>query len=247
VRLPPKRRLAAVLFGCCALLGQPAPAVAAQGHEPSDAAIESAVKELRADPNLGGKQTIRNVRWVDSVPDTADQKISPLLEWFIKLFNAIAGLGRLIAWILGALVLAASVVWAIRFFGRRQPAHIVETPELPTHVSNLDIRPEGLPADIGAAARHLWDQGQHRAALSLLYRGALSRLVNQYSVPIHSSSTEGECIEAAARSVDRDALAYLRDLVAIWLRATYAGELPAEESIVHLCRDFSAAMDARPA
>jgi uncharacterized protein DUF4129 len=245
VRLQPERRLAALLLGCCLLLGHPAPAAAAQGQEPSDAAIESAVRELRADPNLGGKHKIRNLHWVDSAPDTADQK-SPLLDWLVRLFNTIATYGRLIAWILGAVVLAASVIWAIRFFGRRQPANTVETPVPPTHVSNLDIRPEGLPEDIGAAANHLWDQGQHRAALSLLYRGALSRLVNRYSVRIHSSSTEGECIEAAAASVDHDALAYFRDLVAVWLRATYAGELPAEQSIVHLCRDFSATMDVRP-
>lgn len=244
MRLQPERRLAALLLGSCLLLGQPAAAAATQDQEPSDAAIKSAITELRADPNLGGKKKIRHLHWVDSAPDTVDQK-SPLLEWFTRLFNAIAAYGRLIAWILGGAVAAASVIWAIRYFGRLRPAHVIEAPILPTHVSNLDIRPEGLPADIGAAAQHLWNESQQRAALSLLYRGALSRLVNQYSVPIHSSSTEGECIEAAARSMQHDALAYFRDLVAVWLRATYAGELPAEQSIVQLCRNFAATMDVR--
>jgi hypothetical protein len=245
VRLPPERRLAALLLALCVLLGQPLPATAADGQQPSDGDIAGAVKALRADPNLGGKHTIRTLHWVNSTPDTPGQA-SPLLEWFIRLFNAIARYARLVAWILGAGVLAASVIWAVRFFGRRQPAPVVAAPVLPTHVSNLDIRPQGLPADIGAAAHQLWIQGQHRAALSLLYRGALSRLVNSYSVRIHSSSTEGECIEAAAGSVGNDALAYFRDLVAIWRSATYAGEFPAEQSILHLCRDFSATMDARP-
>jgi hypothetical protein len=227
------------------LLGQPSPAAAAQGQQPSDSAIKSAVTELRADPNLGGKEKVRHLHWVESAPDRTDQR-SPVLEWFIRLFNAIAGYGRLMTWILGAAVIALSVIWAIRFFGRLQPAPVLETLVLPTHISNLDIRPEGLPADIGAAALLLWHEGQHRAALSLLYRGALSRLVNRYSVQIHSSSTEGECLEAAARSVHHDALAYFRNLVAVWLRATYAGELPAEPSISDLCRGF-AAMDARQA
>jgi Domain of unknown function (DUF4129) len=242
VRLPYKRGLAALLLGCCVLLSQPAGAAPPQGQEPGDAAIASAVVQLRTDPNLGGKHKIRTLHWIDSTPD---QKDSPLLDWFVRLFSAIAGYGRVIAWTLGAVVLAISLLWVIRFFGRRPPSHAVEAPALPTHISNLDIRPEGLPADIGAAARDLWIQGQHRAALSLLYRGALSRLVNRYSVPIHSSSTEGECIEAAARSMDHGALAYFRDLVAIWQRATYAGELPAEQSLLQLCRNFSATMDAR--
>lgn len=245
MRLPPERSLAACVLGCCVLLGQSFPAVAAQGQEPTDAAIQSAVTELRSDENLGGKQTIRHLRWVNSAPDATDVK-NPLLEWFVRLFDAIAGYGRLIAWIAGSTVIAGSVIWAIRFFGRLQPSLAADTPVLPTHVSNLDIRPQGLPADIGAAALQMWNEGQHRAALSLLYRGALSRLVNQYAVRIHSSSTEGECIEAAARSVHHDTLAYFRDLVAVWLRATYAGELPAEQSIALLCRNFAATMDARP-
>jgi hypothetical protein len=245
VRLPPERGLAAFILGCCVLLSQPSPARAAQGQEPTDAAVQSAVTELRSDENLGGKQTIRHLRWVNSAPDKTDLK-NPPLEWFVRLFDAIAGYGRLIAWIIGSAVIAASVIWAIRYFGRLQPSPRIDTPVLPTHVSNLDIRPEGLPADIGAAALGLWNDGEHRAALSLLYRGALSRLVNHYAVRIHSSSTEGECIEAAARSVREDTLAYFRDLVGVWLRATYAGELPAEQSISHLCRNFAATMDARP-
>ena len=60
------------------------------------------------------------------------------------------------------------------------------------------------PARI-AAGRHrrgcaaLWDRGDHRAALALLYRGLLSRLVHVHRVPIRDSSTEGDCLALAAR------------------------------------------------
>ena len=69
----------------------------------------------------------------------------------------------------------------------------------PTHVRDLDIRPESLPDDIGAAARALWDRGEHRAALALLYRGLLSRLAHVHRLPIRDSSTEGDCLALAAR------------------------------------------------
>ena len=41
----------------------------------------------------------------------------------------------------------------------------------PSHVRDLDIRPESLPDDVGAAALALWQRGEQRAALALLYRG----------------------------------------------------------------------------
>ena len=52
--------------------------------------------------------------------------------------------------------------------------------------------------DIGAAARVLWDRGDHRAALALLYRGMLSRLAHVHRIPIRDSSTEGDCLALAA-------------------------------------------------
>src|SRR4029079_6929748 len=68
----------------------------------------------------------------------------------------------------------------------------------PTHVRDLDIRPESPTDDIGAAARQLWDRGEQRAALALLYRGMLSRLAHVHRVPIRDSSTEGDCVELAS-------------------------------------------------
>ena len=53
-----------------------------------------------------------------------------------------------------------------------------------SHVRDLDVRPESLPDDVGAAAWALWQAGKVPAALSLLYRGALSRLIHRFEVPI---------------------------------------------------------------
>ena len=243
MRLRPRPCLSVFALACALLFSSGVSSAQEPSTAPSDAAIRAAVVQLRADPNLGGKHRIRTLQWVDKGPEPADTQNSAFFDWLTHLFNAIGSYGRLLAWALGAIALAAAVIWASRYFARRQPATASAGPSLPTHISNLDIRPEGLPANVGDAARELWLQGQHRPALSLLYRGALSRLVNRFAVPIHSSSTEAECVEAAARGADGGVLAYFRELVEVWLRATYAGELPAEESILHLCRNFSLTMD----
>jgi hypothetical protein len=243
VRSPPRPCVAAFALAWALLVAAESPAAQELPQAPTDAAIQDAVASLRADPNLGGKHKIRTLRWVDSPAPTEDRN-SAFVDWLISFFDAIGSYGRLIAWTLGIIALAAAIIWASRYFGRRQTSYAREFAPLPTHVSNLDIRPEGLPADVGDTARVMWLQGEHRAALSLLYRGALSRLVNRFAVQIHASSTEAECVAAAARGADGGVLAYFRELVEVWLRATYAGELPAEESILHLCRNFSLTMDA---
>jgi hypothetical protein len=107
-------------------------------------------------------------------------------------------------------------------------------------VRDLDIRPDSLPADIGAAARALWQRGEARAALSLLYRGALSRLVHAHAVPIRSASTEGDCLRLASRSVSGEASAYFGRLVRAWQLAVYGAHQPDEASVHALCDEFDA-------
>lgn len=111
----------------------------------------------------------------------------------------------------------------------------------PTHVGSLDIRPESLPADIGAAARALWQRGEGRAALSLLYRGALSRLVHGHGVPIRAASTESECLALAATRLAPAAHAFLAQLIAGWQAVAYARRELSPEDFERLCAGFDAA------
>jgi hypothetical protein len=113
---------------------------------------------------------------------------------------------------------------------------------VPTHVQDLDIRPETLPDDVGLAARQLWDQGDHRAALALLYRGLLSRLAHVHQLPIRDSSTEGDCLALAARIGARGA-AYSERLITTWQACVY-GSAATQTFIVHgLCDEFSLSLD----
>jgi hypothetical protein len=125
----------------------------------------------------------------------------------------------------------------------RGVAGAFETFVPPTHVRDLDIRPESLPAEIGAAARALWDRGEHRAALALLYRGMLSRLAHVHRVPIRDSSTEGDCLSMVASHLTQRKREYMVLLVRVWQRFVYGGEDVEPSTVYALCHDFAPALD----
>ena len=227
---------------CAAAPGEPAPASGAAnapiGTYLTREEIRAAAAKLRADPNLGGEKTLRTLRW----NETKQEKASPPPAWLTRLFDFFAQSSSLLLWIVGAACAAIAVVWAIRMLRERVPVAAVPESRV-TSVHGLDIRPESLPADIGAAARALLEAGREREALSLLYRGALSRAVHRHGVVIPASATEGEALRAVNARLDPPRAAYFSDLVALWQRAVYAGERVMREPIDRLCRGFAASLE----
>jgi hypothetical protein len=201
--------------------------------------IRTAASKLRADPNLGGEKTLRTLRWAETSQAPAQAR-PPL--WLTRLFDLLAQSSSFLLWIAGAACAAIAAVWAIRMLRARAPVVAVEEPTVTT-VQGLDIRPESLPTNIGAAALELLTAGREREALSLLYRGALSRAVHRYGVAILPSATEGEALRAVNARLDPPRAAYFADLVALWQRAVYAGEAVSAQPIESLCRGFAASLE----
>jgi hypothetical protein len=200
--------------------------------------IRTAAAKLRADPNLGGEQTLRTLRW----NETNQAKAVPPPRWLTRLIDFLAGSSSLVLWLVGAVCVAIAVVWTLRRLGERVPVAAVEQPGATT-VQGLDIRPESLPENIGEAARALLEAGREREALSLLYRGALSRAVHRHGIAILPSATEGEALRAVKATLDPPRAAYFADLVALWQRAVYAGERVSAPPIDRLCRGFAASLE----
>jgi len=214
------------------------------GPVPTEAEIERAVQAVKADPNFATQRTMKILQWHREPPQGMTRPT--WLSWLAGLVRWIEQSGRMLIWmalaVLAAL-LAGYIARTIRSWDPPEPA--VEGDALPTHVQDLDIRPETLPHDIGAAARRLWDRGDHRAALALLYRGLLSRLVHVHELPIRDSSTEADCLALAGRlgAAGRD---YSARLIAVWQAAVY-GQVGAPTAVVHgLCDDFASALVRPP-
>ena len=91
---------------------------------------------------------------------------------------------------------------------RRAPAHTQATYRRSAHqLFGLDVAPEKLPADIAGEAERLW-QTDPRAALALLYRGLLSRLLHDFQLPLNAH-TEGEVLQQV-RQLQHESLAARR-------------------------------------
>ncbi len=97
-------------------------------------------------------------------------------------------------------------------------------------VVGLDLSESSLPKDLAKAARELWEAGRMEEAVTLLYRGALSWLVNDAGVPIRESDTEADCLRRA-RDGGKDGGGYLEKLTRGWMATAYGQQAPAPEEV----------------
>ena len=226
------------------LLITPSPLFAAEPSSgaPDKSQIARAINTVKADPNLATERTIRTLRWAgESQPRPNDAPTS--LGWLMQLIGWFAQSARVLVWVAVAILAGLLAIYLVRLIRSRRPSNKVKRVTAPTHVQDLDIRPESLPDNIGAAARELWDSGEHRAALSLLYRGVLSRLVHVHNVPIRDSSTEGDCLRLTATRLREEQKTYVALLIQVWQHAVYGGQKPETASLYTLCDGFALALD----
>ena len=98
----------------------------------------------------------------------------------------------------------------------------------------MDVRPDSLPDDIISESRKLWNDNQHRASLSLLYRGALIRLINQEQVQLKDSFTEGDVLHHSKKRVTESKQAFLENLTNNWKSIAYAHRNPTDTTMESL-------------
>jgi hypothetical protein len=220
---------------------QPAASASAPVSAPALSAelIEAAASAVAADPLLGSKEKFKTLRFKkDEKKDKkAQQEDANTLRWWRDWMSSLSSGLRIAIWVLGAALLIWILLrlrdWLVAREGGGRSVAV-----LPTHVGQLDIRPESLPDDVGAEARRLWQAGGTRAALSLLYRGALSRLVHGHGVKIRAASTEGECLRLAAARLPMASHEFLAVLVRNWQGVAYAQREPSADEMERLCGEF---------
>ena len=254
---PERLRVALAIALACGALGGAGAADAAAGAASAPAStpaqreerIAAVVRQLRADPLISGRHTEHELQWKKDEEDKPGKKPKPEPEshWFKSFLDFLNDTSRFLLWG-GALVLVAVLLVSgrhlVQLQGLRRRGAL---PLAVSHVRDLDVRPESLPDDVGAAAWTLWQAGQAQAALSLLYRGALSRLIHRHQVPITASATEGECLELAHARLDAGALGYVTQVVRAWEASIYGGRTLPPAMGETLCAGFAARLDAAPA
>jgi hypothetical protein len=200
------------------------------------AEVRQGLVRLRQDPNVVRGERTHELTWIR----TSEQPELNLPSWLRAGFRSADNGGRVLLWIAVGIGAAGLIVYLLRLANQRVATGRLA--QLPTHVLTLDIRPESLPADVGAAALALWEHGEPRAALALLYRGMLSRLVHAHGTPIRASFTEEDCAAAAARRVTAAQLGFVRSLIGMWQAAVYGGQTPLPARFKEACAALDTAL-----
>jgi hypothetical protein len=172
------------------------------------------------------------------VPKAKPSKSSRLnmpTEWVMGLLQVFAT--SVIALLLGFI---AWVIWKNRhvFWLRTSGIEMKRKAPSARVVMGMEVSPDTLPQDVPTAAWALWQQGRQQEALGLLYRGAISRVMESGQVEIHESDTEGDCmrrVEAAGAAVFPD---YFRGITRSWSRLAYAGMAPSDSELETLCQQW---------
>lgn len=211
-------------------------------------AEDPAFSRIRERKELRYRPTGREPKWLRTILDglfgeKEPKAAKPRDPGSLDFLAFLAGVGKVV--LVGGLV--ALVLWLVyRFRHRLGVPRVKEVAwEAPEALAGLDIRPESLPADVPGTARRLYGEGQARAALALLYRGALAELVHRRGLEIAASATEGDCLAQAGPHLDSAAGEVFTHLTRTWQRLAYNGEVPEPGPFHALCEAWPTAFRAR--
>ena len=238
ITLPAILIITAILFSGL----QTTPVLAEEAVEilsPERKPVEQARKvidEVMLTKNLNDKR--KETKWVKIKQEKKKKKDKTDMSWLKNFFESTGQLFAIIfeyaLWIAIAVGLFMIYRYRDRWLylfqgGKKKKEDEYIAPEV---MFGMDVRPESLPEDIIANSKQLWDQGKHREALSLLYRGALVRLINQEHIQLQNSHTEGDVLKHSAlklnSGVNLEKLDYLKTLTNQWRTIAYAHRTPDE-------------------
>ncbi|QLC73904.1 DUF4129 domain-containing protein [Pseudomonas sp. LPB0260] len=164
------------------------------------------------------------------------EKLRALIE-FWKHLDSVALFFEVLLWA-SLFALLAMLAWRYRdwlaaFAGRLGVAPRPAAAP-PSQLFGLEVAPQSLPADVPGEAERLWAE-QPRAALGLLYRALLSRLLHDYRLPLSGAHTEAEMLRLVATLEQGELDGFSRALTQHWQNLAYGHRLPPEELKAQLC------------
>ena len=154
--------------------------------------------------------------------------------WFV-----LEGISKAIFWGL-VLALIGLIIWVIlknkHAMNKLNSLSEVDDQPAVKSIMGMDVTPESLPKALSEEAREAWLRGDHHVAMSLLYRGAISWMVNQGRVPIVESDTENDCVKRVSdKQVDLNKGQFFEKLTNSWVNLAYGKSLPPESVVLEMC------------
>jgi hypothetical protein len=248
-----RRRRGAAAIGTAGMLALTlwaATPVEAAMRIPDPERARALAAEVLEGEDFGSKREIRTWVYVGEPDENGSAAHIPdwirnILEPLARSTNLVAALAKwvliLLAAVFGVLALRR-ILLDLRQRRPGRPAAPVDggSPE------RLDRTGAGdLTVDLEARVRGLIGLGDLRAALALLYRATLSRLVQRHHLQIPPSATESECLALVARTRPVAETALLRRLTGAWKRQAYGHRPPGGEEIEALLQDWRGRQGSR--
>jgi len=213
------------------------------------------IKAILDQPPFKNRETVTRYRFGENqaADQGANEDHTP--QWLKALLQMIdnrdfGALATLIEVVLWAAVITAigGLIWyyreGLQAFVSRRPRPAKKAPHPPApQVFGLDLSRETLPCDIASSAESLW-QNNPRAALGLLYRALLSRLLHDFDMPLKAADTEGQVLERIEQLQQPALLAFSKDLTVHWQNMAYGHQLPPAHVQRELCNGWRGVFDS---
>jgi len=211
-------------------------------------AARQSIAQLLDQPPFENRETLTRWRFGEekAAEQPNDDTLKSLIEKFFKLaelWKGIEGVALFFEALLWAalLGLVGLLLWRYRewldAFSARIGLPKMRRATAPTQLFGLEVAPETLPDDVASEAERLW-QDQPRAALGLLYRALLSRLLHDHRLALRSAHTEAEVLRMV-QDLERDDLVRFSEILTRhWQNLAYGHRLPPDTLKRGLCEGW---------
>ncbi len=177
----------------------------------------------------------------------SDQKLDDVPRSSSPWLESLAGLMarglEILLYALTVLALAVGVAVVVQRTQAFRPLRVAPTP-MPEFVALLRgtdaSSPVLAPHEVVPRARALLNEGQDVAALSVLYVGTLTALMQQHDVALPPQATEEQCLVAVrAAPIAEDRRSLFVELTTLWQTSAYAHTQPERARLEDLCARFT--------
>jgi hypothetical protein len=208
---------------------------------------QQSIQQLLDQPPFENHQEVTRWRFDEAAAEPEDDSESSALSDF---FSALLKLKQWLNGLHGITVLLEVVLWSTLFalvgwllwryrewlqtFVGRVRLTPAKTRQAPQQLFGLEVSPQSLPDDLLGEVQRLWAQ-QPRAALGLLYRALLSRLLHEQKLPLSSAHTETEVLQLVTALEQAPLSQFSQQLTQAWQNIAYGHQAPAPELKEPLC------------
>lgn len=216
-------------------------------HQPlTSQAAQEAINELFDQPPFRNSETVTRWRFGDEQSEDSPSWLSRLLEG-LSSHKGLSGLLKQLTQVLEILLWGLFftalgwLIWRyrdwIRLHVSRARPPVKRARQAPQLLFGMAVQPESLPNDIAGEVDRLWES-QPRAALGLLYRALLSRLLHQHELPLTHAHTEEEVLQLVRGTGQAPLIEFTDSLTHHWLSLAYGHRQPPASARDELCTQW---------